>query len=112
MIRLLILMLFSMSVIADVQYSWDLPTQREDGSALDVSEISHFVIRYSTGGGPETDVSTQGATTGYLLVGGDYSTVAKVATVDASGRMGAFSDPCSATAPPAKIILRCEHVEQ
>lgn len=109
--KLLFLILISSFAHADIQYSWDIPTQRVDGTPLDVAEISHYVIEYiGAGGGPATIQTATGADTSYIVTGISTAT-AKIATVDVDGQQGPWSESVSCSAAPAMIILRCEIVK-
>lgn len=44
---LLVLALCSTDSKSDVLYTWDIPTQYVNGSALAVSDIDNYVIKYS-----------------------------------------------------------------
>ena len=105
------LMVFSLSVFADIQYSWDIPTERVDGTPLDVSEISHYVIEYTSGGGAPVTVQTTAGTDMSYIVTGISTATAKIATVDVAGQQGPWSESVSCTPAPAMIILRCEVVQ-
>lgn len=110
--KLLFLLLLSGFVQADIQYSWDIPTQREDGSALNVSEIDAYIIKYSVDNGPSVNhVIAGGSTTTATIPGGAGVHTAQIATRDTDGLTGEYSDVLTVTvgaiikAPAAKQVL-------
>ena len=77
-----------------VQLSWDIPSYREDGSQLDMSEISGYVLEYgdSPSGITEKHRINDAYTTQYTLPNVDINTLyARIATIDSSGLQGNFS---------------------
>ncbi len=80
--------------VASIRLSWDIPTEREDGSALELYEIDGYVIAYGTSSGNLTEtISLIGggeteATIADLLAGTYYFAIA---TVDSDSVQGAFS---------------------
>lgn len=90
------------SVIAkpSVQLSWDIPSFREDGSPLDMSEINAYFIEYGysptniIGHIKLTDASTTQHTVTNLESGVLY---VHIATLDSSDVQGQFSDWLSVT---------------
>lgn len=92
--------------IADVMLDWVVPTTREDGATLLISEIESYVIYYyrddSSSSGYNLTVPLRGdngeLTTSYLisaLPSGRY--YFSIASVDTSGRVSQFSDPVELT---------------
>jgi len=85
------------SVVAkpSIQLSWETPSFREDGSPLDVNEISAYLLEYGpsptaiTGQIRLTDASITQNTITNLDPGVLY---VHIATVDSSGIQGSFSD--------------------
>jgi hypothetical protein len=82
----------------DVTLSWDIPTEREDGSALALFEIDGYVIRYGTAANSlsnELEVVGSGVTSQVIsdLVQGSYYFA--IATVDSDGVQGSFSSTVS-----------------
>jgi len=81
-------------VIASIDLSWDIPTEREDGSALALHEINGYEIRYGTSSGnlTETVAINGGGETGATiedLPAGTYFFA--IATIDSDGVRGNFS---------------------
>lgn len=87
-------------MVASIELSWDIPTEREDGTALELYEINGYVIRYGT---------TSGALNQSVTVNGGGETQAliedleantyyfAIATVDSDGVQGDFSSEISET---------------
>jgi len=85
--------------IGTVLLSWDIPTEREDGTSLELYEISGYTIAY---GVSETDlaleVSVVGNVTSYSLEDLQLGTYYfAIATVDSDGVRGRFSDVIAVT---------------
>lgn len=81
-------------VTKDVSLSWDIPTQREDGSALELYEINGYVIQYGTQSGQlDQTVTVDGGnvTTAEVegLLAGTYYFA--IATIDSDDVRGEFS---------------------
>lgn len=98
---------------ADIEYTWTIPTQHTDNTAMQVSEISHYVIEYTVPGpaATPTTVKTALGTDTRLIVLGVTSATAKIATVTKDGQQGPWSDPVSCAPPATKMSLRCEIVQ-
>lgn len=109
----LVLVLFSATAFADLQVSWEPPTQRADGTAFDpATEIDHYTLYCdSTAGGPYVEATTQipGTATGsaysvpaatFFPAYGDYYCV--MTTTDLGGRESAFSQEVLLTYAPAQ----------
>lgn len=86
--------------LSSIDLSWDIPTAREDGSALELYEIDGYVIAYGTASGNLTEtLSVTGggeteATISDLPAGTYYFAIA---TVDSDGVQGAFSSEIQQT---------------
>ncbi len=87
-------------VVATVALTWDTPTEREDGSALELYEINGYVIAYGTDsnnlsetvtvtGGGELDASIEDLSAGTYYFA--------IATVDSDGVRGEFSEQITQT---------------
>lgn len=87
---------------ASVDLSWDIPTEREDGTALELYEINGYTIRYGTRSGALSEVvQVSGASVTTTRVenlpaGTHYFAIA---TVDSDGVRGAFSGEISQVIP-------------
>ena len=90
------------SVWNEVNVSWDIPTERENGTPLDVSEIKSYLITFKKEGEPFSVVNVLGgATTSYTVKGltaGNWMFQLTTFTFD-----GANSKP---TEPVYKLIAR------
>ena len=78
-----------------VQLSWGIPSFREDGSPLEMYEINAYLLEYGDSpSGVTTQIKLTGAsTTEYTITNIETSTLyARIATIDASGIQGKFSD--------------------
>lgn len=87
-------------VTKDVSLSWDIPSEREDGSALAMHEIKGYVIHYGNASGQldqSLTVEGGGATTAEVegLLAGTYYFA--IATVDSDDVRGEFSAEISTT---------------
>lgn len=78
---------------ASLQLSWAIPTHRENGDPLEVTDIGGYVIEYGTSTSDLQAVFIEGAyTTHYAITGiRSPSLLLRIATVDASGTVGTFS---------------------
>ncbi len=86
--------------VGSIALSWDIPTQREDGTALELYEIDGYVIAYGTS---SADLSSEVS----ILGAGQTSTLIAdlppatyyfaIATVDSDGRQGNYSTVISQT---------------
>ena len=90
--------LVTVSALYTLELSWDIPTERENGDALPLEEISAYTLRYGTNEDSLSNVISisGGATTQYLL--SDLSAgqlYLQIATVDSDGIQGAYSDTLS-----------------
>lgn len=78
-----------------VKVTWDIPTQREDGTGLDLSELDFYRIEYSyNGGAAQTtviDVPTQSEEIITDLPGGTY--VFSISAIDTQGVSSQESSP-------------------
>ena len=92
------LLVVNAAVAATLEMTCTTPTEREDGTRLDKSEISHFNV-YLNG---ELTGRTAGNECAYSgpISGGEYDLTAT--TVDTNGLESAHSDPVSLVAPNAK----------
>ena len=81
-------------VASSIELTWDIPQEREDGSALDLFEIDGYVIAYGT---DQNDLSNQVTVDGASvqnkvldnLANGTY--YFSIATVDSDGVQGSYS---------------------
>lgn len=80
---------------ADVDFSWQIPTERVDGTALDISEISHYNLYYTESGQPTEVINvpnTASTHTQTIDQAGVYT--AQISTVEATTlRESELSDP-------------------
>lgn len=77
-----------------IRLTWDIPTSREDGTRLDLTEISGYFIAFGTSvSGLNQNVFVSGATNiSHELIGLEPGTYFfQIATVDSDGFQGAFS---------------------
>jgi len=85
-------------MLASVELTWDIPLEREDGSALELYEINGYVISYgTTSGNLDGSISVTGAAVTTALVeelAADTYYFA-IATVDSDGVQGAYSSEIS-----------------
>lgn len=78
--------------VRDVQFTWEHPTEREDGATLSLDEISHYVIEVSKDNNSRSfAVAKSLSYTMKKLRTGTYQF--RIATVDADGLQGRFSTP-------------------
>ena len=84
----------AVQVASSIELSWDIPQEREDGSALDLYEIDGYVIAYGTDqNNLSSQVTVDGASVQTKLLenlaNGTY--YFSIATVDSDGVQGAYS---------------------
>jgi hypothetical protein len=94
--------LLTVNLAADLNLSWDIPTQRENGDTLSLIEISGYIVQYGTEYGNYTStVEVHGGSTTALLVEGllPETYYFRIATIDSDGLTGAFSDPITIVIP-------------
>lgn len=86
-------------VAADVDFSWVIPTERVDGTALDISEISHYNLYYTKAGSPTQVIQVGPTLTQYTQLVEEAGTyTAQISTVEVVGaRESELSDPTSFT---------------
>ena len=116
MIKFIFLMMLSFAVSAtDIQLTWDLPTEREDGSAIEAIDRFNIYQTINNGGSTILEVASTG--TSYQISDvetGNYTF--QISTVEA-GQEGALSDPISVNvlpvvvSKPIKMILSIELIE-
>jgi len=85
-----------------LRLSWNIPTQREDGSPLELYEIGGYRIEYGTQSDSldGTVIISDAATTETELQGLNPGTLfLRIATIDAEGVTGRFSETISITIP-------------
>ncbi len=80
----------------EISLGWDIPTEREDDTALELYEIDGYVIAY--GDAPDsletTYTVTGGQVTSHTFNNVDQGTYYfAIATVDSDGSQGLYSDP-------------------
>lgn len=88
------------SEAGSIALSWDIPTQREDGSDLSLFEINGYTIKYglSSGNLTETVDVVGGGETEALIEGLEAGTYYfAIATVDSDGVEGSFSGEITQT---------------
>lgn len=86
----------------NLDLSWEIPTQRENGDALPLAEIRGYVIQYGSAEGSYTNsAQVLGATTTSHVIerlsSGTY--YLRIATTDSDGITGAYSDPITVNIP-------------
>lgn len=113
MIRFLFLLLFSLNAFAaDIQLTWEAPTQYEDGSAL--TQIDRYNIYYTVDNVLQSVVEVPATNNSYTLVdvaAGAY--VFQISTVS-NGMEGDISTPALVTVDnkkPIKIELTVRVVD-
>ena len=80
----------------EISLGWDIPTEREDDTALELYEIDGYVIAY--GDAPDA-LDTTYAVTGGQVTSHTFNNVDQgtyyfaIATVDSDGAQGLYSDP-------------------
>ncbi len=82
------------AVLAAVQLSWDIPLEREDGTALELYEINGYVIAYGTSSDNlSSTLSVSGATetTATIKELASNTYYFAIATIDSDGVQGNFS---------------------
>lgn len=90
--------LLTVSQLATIDLSWDIPTEREDGSLLSTSEISGYVLEYGYDmASLEQRSNIPGALTqNYTLNNMPSGTLyLRIATTDSDGVTGSFSQTIS-----------------
>ena len=88
------LLTINAETVASVELSWDIPLEREDGSALALYEINGYVISYGTTSGSLdalVTVTGYGETTALIEDLTPNTYYFAIATVDSDGQQGAFS---------------------
>ncbi|MDX1452046.1 MAG: immunoglobulin domain-containing protein [Oleiphilaceae bacterium] len=86
--------------LGTIALSWDIPTQREDGSALELFEIDGYVIVYGTESGQLTNqinIVGAGETTASIADLPPATYYFAIATIDSDGRQGNYSSEISQT---------------
>lgn len=103
------------SMAADIQLGWDHPTERENNSALPLSEIDGYRIYYSVDSGSEQTISLPVTTSHTLsdVVGGNYtfqiSTVSEGLEGNRSGSILVPVAKSGAKYPIMRVIIeRCD----
>lgn len=94
--------LISIKERPSILLAWDIPTEREDGSTLELYEIAGYVIEY----GDSVDNLTgrvsvsNGASSQYLLTDQSSGTIyLRIATLDTDDLLGNFSELLEVTIP-------------
>lgn len=116
MTKFIFLMMLSFAVSAtDIQLTWDLPTEREDGSQIE--SIDRFNLYQTFNNGGATILEIGSTVSSYQIPNvetGNYTF--QISTVEA-GQEGALSDPISVNIQPVvkykpiKMILSIELIE-
>jgi len=94
--------LVSLEALSSIDLSWEIPTQREDGSALSVNEINGYLIQYGTqpydftnseriNGGSQTTHSLNNIRAGSYFL--------RIATIDSDDILGRFSETIQLQVP-------------
>lgn len=83
--------------LATITLTWETPVEREDGSPLPFSEISHYVITQQRNTGPVTSIAVARSNIFVLrhMPAGTYTFA--IATVDSDGFIGNFSSSIQET---------------
>ena len=84
----------AVQLVKSIALSWDIPQEREDGTALEIYEIEGYVIAYGTDADNlDQQVTVQGASVQEAILdnlnSGTYYFA--IATVDSDGAQGAYS---------------------
>jgi hypothetical protein len=82
-------------VTRDISLSWDIPTEREDGSSLELFEINGYAIKYGSSEDQMTDsVTVTGAAVTERVISalGSGRYYFAIATIDSDNIQGRFSD--------------------
>jgi hypothetical protein len=100
---IVVLILFCSSIFAaDIKLTADVPTQREDGSALSVSEILEYPIKYGSDPGALSDdyvIKTPELVEATLYDFSPGTYYFAIATTDSDGVTGRFTEPISVAIP-------------
>ncbi|MDX1450936.1 MAG: immunoglobulin domain-containing protein [Oleiphilaceae bacterium] len=86
--------LLTVNALPSLVLNWDIPEQREDGSALALHEIAGYRIEYGYASNSFSGVVTinEATTTSHTLNDLNRGTIyLRIATIDNDGRQGAFS---------------------
>ena len=101
----LILLIPSITIADSIVLTWDIPTQRTDGSALAASEIDGYVIKQWQNGDKQLDIVIDGSltleTTLPDIQSGSY--IFSIATTS-QGQTGPDSDPVSVTIGGVPVV--------
>ena len=105
MIKFIFLMMLSVAVSAQtIQLTWDLPTEREDGSAIET--IDRFHIYQTANDGSQNVYEADATSTSYQILDvqeGSYSF--QISTVE-GGQEGSKSPPIPLSIiPPIQIVI-------
>jgi len=89
------------AIVNSIEIAWDIPTAREDGTALPIPEIYGYRLAATTDTGKEYTVDIIGAETLYYrltgLEAGTYKL--KIATIDSDMLVGNYSAEITQTLP-------------
>ena len=110
---LLALLVFStVSLAADIQLTWDIPTEREDGSTI--QEIEKFNLYYTFNNALQDVIEIDALSNSYTIQDIETGThTLQISTVEA-GLEGELSDPLTlstSNSKAVKILLTIELVE-
>lgn len=88
------LIVFSLSAMAGVQYSYNIPTEWGDsGDPLLITDIDSYIVRYSIDNVPQPDVIVNDASVTTVIVpGGEGVYATQIATKTTNGNIGVYSD--------------------
>ena len=110
---LLALLAFStVSLAADIQLTWDIPTEREDGSTI--QEIEQFNLYYTVNNVLQDTIQIDALSNTYTLQDVEIGThILQISTVE-SGQEGDLSNPITlstSNSKAVKIMLTVELIE-
>ena len=110
---LLALLVFStVSLAADIQLTWDIPTEREDGSTI--QEIERYNLYYTVNNVLQDVIEIDASANTYTIQDIEIGThILQISTVE-SGLEGELSAPVTlstSNSKPVKILLTIEIVE-
>ena len=110
---LLALLAFStVSLAADIQLTWDIPTEREDGSTI--QEIERYNLYYTVNNVLQDVIEIDASANTYTIQDIEIGThILQISTVE-SGLEGELSAPVTlstSNSKPVKILLTIEIVE-
>lgn len=109
-IRFILLILFSLSISADVLYSFDAPTEYNDGTPLPLTDIDSYIISYSINGINQPDLNVSREASSVIAPGTAGTYTARIATI-VNGVRGSWSEEAICKPLAKAVIMRCEVIQ-